>query len=124
MASKTKTKPASPIMGYDDAPEPLEVGESPGGSAAPPREVWIDLLDDAECDFAVAARGVAALTTPSAELPCFPHPSLQFPRRCWHRPFGGTRAIGTGGTSPGRLASFAGFGCQTVDTSAAVWCSV
>jgi hypothetical protein len=112
------------MMCYDDAPEPFEVGEEPGGSAGPPREVWIGLVDDAECDFAVAARGFAALTTPSDELPCLPQPSLQFARRCWRRPFGGRRAIGTGGTSPGRLAGFAGFGSQPVDTSAAVWCSV
>jgi hypothetical protein len=124
MASITKKEPASSSMGHGDAPEPLEGGEEPEGSAASPREVWIGLVDDAECDFAVAARGFAALTTPSDELPCFPQPSLQFPRRCWRRPFGGRRAIGTGGTSPGRLAGFAGFGCLTVDTSAAVWCSV
>jgi hypothetical protein len=62
------------MMGYDDAPEPLEVGEGPGGSAAPPREVWIDLVDDAECDFAVAATGLAAPTTPSDDCPAFHNP--------------------------------------------------
>jgi hypothetical protein len=60
----------------------------------------------------------------SDELPCFPEPSLQFPSRCWCRPCGGRGANGRGRTSPGRLGCFAGFDCQRVNTSAAVWCSV